>query len=296
MQLKRALAGTWLLASLSGAAAAAPRVAIAPLATLGAESRGTRTRAISERLREGVASLAEFEVVAGKELAAAIAAAKRPELRACDGDPDCLAALGEVVGARYVVYGELGGLGAAEVLAVKVVDVSARRELRSTTAAFTGEAADRDEARAAAVRLLAPDRYTGTMAIAVDVAGAAIYVDGTEVAHSPSPPIRAEVGNHALRVTHPEYRDYVRFVDVPFDGEIRLDVPLLAYPIIDREVEARGAVRVAGPTSHEPRATPWYRRWYTVAGASAAVFIVSALVTGATTGGIDADATHTVEP
>ena len=37
------------------------------------------------------------------------------------------------------------------------------------------------------------------------------------VGKSPLAPQTLSVGTHALRVTHPEYRDFVRFVDVEFD-------------------------------------------------------------------------------
>ena len=94
---------------------------------------------------------------------------------------------------------------------LKLVEVGARREVRSTTLEL--EAARREEeVRAGVTRLLAPERYVGTLALDVSVPGAVIYLDGQRLGAAPLAPHRIAVGEHAVRVTHPEYRDFVRFV------------------------------------------------------------------------------------
>ena len=55
------------------------------------------------------------------------------------------------------------------------------KELRSTTLAV-GAKDDAGGPSGAAVRLLDPDRYRGTMHFAIDVTGATVYVNGTKVA------------------------------------------------------------------------------------------------------------------
>ena len=270
------------------------RVVVAPLSTLGADTRSNKTLRIEKDLLAGLSDVPGFAVVGGKQVRTAVKKAKRPDLRTCDGDVPCLAALGALMKAQFVIYGELGGLGDAQFVALKVVEVSTKRELRSTTAQFEGANA-KGEARAAGFRLLAPSRYVGTLTLKVDVEGATIYLDGNKVATSPSGPVRAEVGNHALRVTHPEYRDFVRFVDLPFDQEVTLDVPMLAFPIVDNEMRQRGAK--GGPADSGKRrkkATPWYSRWYTIAGAGAVLAIGSAIAIGMLSDGIDADREETV--
>ena len=214
-----------------------------------------------------------FQLVAGNRVARAID--KKPTLRTCDGDPSCLAELGRDVGARYVVYGEVGGLGDVEIVYLKVIDVAGARELRSTTVELGG-AKSRNRARAAAVLLLAPERYLGRLAVSVDIAGASIYVDGTRVARSPSKALSLSVGTHALRVTHPEFRDFVRFVDIAFDAETAVPVELQKFPIVTSDITRDG--QIAGPSNIIYRGvepTPWYRRWYTVAGFGTVVLVTS---------------------
>jgi TolB-like protein len=281
------------VASLAGRPAAAAegdaRVVVAPVTTLGSETESKETEAVGERIAAAIGEVPGFAAVPDKEMRRAVKKARRPQLRACDGDAACLAELGKLLDARYVVSGELGGLGDAQLLAIEVVDVEAGRELRSTTAQL-GSADDDARARAAMYQLLAPQLYIGSLELAIDIDGATIFLDGDKVGASPAAPIRAEVGNHALRITHPEYRDYVRFVDIPFGEPTRLDVGMKAFPIVEDEMRQHG--KGGGPLDTGPRrrgATPWYKRWYTIAGAGAIVFIGSAVIVGLAADGIDAD-------
>jgi hypothetical protein len=271
----------------------ARRVALAPLATLGAEARSRRTSRIAEQIAAGIAAVPGHTVLGSQEVRRAIKAARRDELGSCDGDAACLAGLGALLAVDSVVYGEIGGLGEAQVVFLEVVDVASRRALRSTTAQFGGRHDAPLEARAAAFRLLAPSRYVGRVALRVDVPGARVFVDGQAVARSPAPPIAVEVGTHALRVTHPEYRDYVRFVDVAFDATVTLDVNMQAFPVVASSIARRHQPVPVDPRPREP--TPWYREWYAVAGFGAVVLVGTAVVVGLATGGIDADREETIE-
>ena len=293
MQL-RALVIAALLALTTGRVAAdeGRRVALAPLSTLGSEAKAKETAAIEDALVASIDAIPDLVAVPAKQLRRAIRKAKRSELKVCDGDVPCLAELGGLVDAELVVYGELGGLGDAQVLALKLVDTASRREVRSTTAQFGGERGLDAALRGASYRLLAPGLYKGTLTLKVDIEGATIFLDGDKVATSPTPPLAVEVGNHALRVTHPEYRDYVRFVDVAFDQTTAIQVGMKAFPIVEDEMRQRGAGGIAGPIDsgpHGTQPTPWYRRWYTIAGAGAIVFVGSAVLVGMLSDGIDAD-------
>jgi hypothetical protein len=268
--------------------AGAARVVVTPLATLGNEVASALTKQVEAQLALGVAAVPDMGVIPAAELARVLRDAK--ELRACDGRVDCLADLGKLLAARYVIAGEAGGLGEAQVVFLKVVDVDARRELRSTTLELGGAREPAAEARAAAYRLLAPGRYRGVMALAIDVAGASIFVDGERVASSPSKPLAVAVGTHALRVTHPKYRDYVRFVDVDFEQTVELTVGLQEFPIIAKDMREEGrrvAAPIGAPGPIEPR--PWYREWYAVAGFGAIVLVGSAVAIGFAVDGIEFD-------
>ena len=266
------------------------RMVIAPLATLGSESKAADVRAAQKLVSRGLASLGSVDLIDGNTMLEAVKRAKRPELRACDGELLCLVALGQLMSADYTVFGEVGGLGNAQVIYLKLVDVKAAREVRSTVLELDGTRAADVEARAAATRLFAPARYVGELVLASNVVGASVYVDGELVARTPSRPVALPVGSHALRVTHPEFRDFVRFVEIGFAGREQVDVQLVPYDAVSGDIRrtGQGGAGGFGPGGVAP--TPWYRRWYTVAGGAAVLLLTSALVVGLVAdGGIDFD-------
>ena len=58
----------------------------------------------------------------------------------------------------------------------------------------------------AAVRLLDPDKYRGTVHFAIDVTNASVFVNGTKSSLTPKGELSLPVGTQAVRVTHPEYQ------------------------------------------------------------------------------------------
>lgn len=285
-----------LLSPVRGyAQAGGTTLALAPLETLGTESKvSKKTTALVAR---ALASLPEHRLVADRTVRRALR--KTPRLRACAGDATCLAELGAKVSADYVVFGEVGGLGSAEVVYLELIASSGGKVVRTTTLELGG--ADNDKAaRAAAYQLLIPEQFKGRLASNVDTDGASIYVDGQRLARSPAKPIALSVGSHAVRVTHPEFRDYVRFVEIEFDSTTTIDVSLQQFPIVASDM----AQDPNKATSTDPRAnilyrgqqpTPWYRKWYSVAGAGTVVLIGSAILVGVLSNGIDADDEKVIE-
>lgn len=280
----------WLSAAVAAAQPAptpAPtprKIAVAPLATLGAEATAKETGAVAQALESALAAQPGVTLIGAADVGRAVKAAKRPELRVCDGDVACLGALGGVAGAELVVYGELGGLGDAQVVYLTLVDVAAGKELRSTTYQ-TGDTRE-GGAVGAAVRLLAPERYVGRIALTVDVTGATAYVNGRRVGKSPLAPLTLPVGTHALRVTHPEFRDFVRFVDVGFDATVEVAAGLQQYPVIATDVNERPGQGPTGPTVIRERPAAWYRRWWVLAAGGALLAGTVAIIAGVTADGL----------
>ena len=274
-------------------ASADKTVLLAPMSTLGEEAGSRTIRKIESKIISGIEAISDVSLIPAKTMLARVKSANRNDLRNCDGSASCLAELGALLSANYVVYGEVGGVGEIQIAYLKLIDVAKKREIRTTTLELSKNADD-SAARAAAVRLLVPNRYVGKLALNIDVKGASVFVDGRLVTKSPDKPLKLRVGTHAIRVTHPEYRDFVRFVDVAYASDEILEVGLKQYPSVSSEMRRAGGVdmNAGGAATVEP--TPWYRRWYTIAGAGAVVFISSAIVFGLATGGIDADASKTV--
>jgi hypothetical protein len=277
--LTRPLLPALLVAMLvaSAPARAERTVAIAPLSTLGAEDTSASVKKLTAQIEAAVASLAGTKVVPAAQVAEAVRRAKRPQLKACEGEAACLAELGKLVGAQIVIAGEIGGLGEAKVVYLGATDVGASKELRSTTLAVGATGQDEGGAQAAVVRLLDPDRYRGALRFAIDVTGATVYVNGSKAALSPKGELSLPVGTQAVRVTHPEYHDFVRFIDVTYGKTTEVAVTMQQYPIVRRDLQGKPIQR-DGVVYVEP---PLWRRWYVVGPAAVGLAIVTGVIVSA---------------
>jgi hypothetical protein len=246
--------------------AAPTRVALAPLSSLTEE--GASLAGVEKLVAAALATVKDVDVVRAPDVRAALKKAKRRDLEGCEGEPRCLQEIGQLVGADIVVYGVAGALAEGQVVYLKAIEVKTGNETGSTTATLSGGEPTRlGEARAAVVRLVAPASYVGALILKVDVEGADIVVDGKIVGKSPVAPITASVGTHALRITHPRYRDFVRFVTVPFDKAETLQVALKEFPVVADDMRGR-----------QPDERPWYQSGWAVAGFAAVLVAVTAIV------------------
>jgi len=271
MQLARAVAVAVVCAA--GTAHADRVVALAPLATLGAEDTSAATKKLTSEIEQAIAGLGGIKVIGAAQVSDAIARSKKPQLKACEGDTACVIELGKLVGAQVVITGEIGGLGESKVVYLGAVDVIGGRELRSTTLSF-GAKDEAGGASGAAVRLLDPDRYKGTLHFTIDAPNASVFVNGSKVALSGKGDLALPVGTQAVRVTHPEYHDFVRFVDVQYGKTIDLPVNLQQYPIIEKDVKglptSRDRVYEVDP--------PLWSRWYVSGPAALGVAILAGVL------------------
>ncbi len=257
-------------------APSAKLVALAPLATLDAEDTSAPIKKLTAQLEAAVNTLPGMRVITAATVADAIKKAKKPQLRACEGDPNCIAELGKLVGAQLVIAGQIGGLGDSKIVYLNTTDVAAAKELRSTTLAL-GKQADDAAAAGAIVRLLDPARHRGTLHFALDVNGTTVYVNGARAKLDAKSELSLEVGTQAIRVTHPEYRDFVRFIDVPFGKTIDVAVGMTQYPIVRRDIQGN-------PINRDTQVLvdpPLYRRWYVIGGGAVVLGIISAVVVSA---------------
>jgi hypothetical protein len=248
-------------------------VAVAPLSTLGAEDTSAATRKIAAQLERAITTLGA-RVVTSNQVADAIKRAKKPQLKACEGEATCLAELGQLVGAQYVIAGQVGGLGDSRVVYLSVTDAANAKELRSTTLAV-GARDDANAAEGAVIRLLDPGNYRGELRFAIDVEGATVYVNGSKVTLADRR-VALPVGTQAVRVTHPQYRDFVRFIDVHYGQTVEVPVAMTQFPIVERDVQGkpidRDRIEYVDP--------PLYRRWYVVGPAAVGLAIVTGIVVG----------------
>jgi hypothetical protein len=231
-------------------------VAITPLSTLGTEDKSAATKKLLGQIEQAIAGLPSTKVVPAAQVSAAIDKAKKPQLKQCEANVACLTELGKLVGATIVVTGEVGGLGESRVVYLGATDVGAARELRSTTLAIATDSLDTPQS--AAVRLLDPERYSGTVRFDLDVGGTTVLVNGTKVRLGAKNDIALPVGTHAVTVTHPQYHNFVKFVDVTYGKTTEVPIGMKQYPIVEHSIQgkpgSRDTVREVAP--------PLWRRPY----------------------------------
>jgi hypothetical protein len=203
-------------------------------------------------------------------------------LQTCQGDESCLARVARALEVQRVVTAEVGGVGRGVIVylrAVAVASVSADgaevvgQETGKASALLGGSESDNQRAaREAMVELLVPSEHVGRLDVTVNVAGATLQLDGATVANSPAAPLRVAVGTHALRVTHPEYQDFLKFVEIPFEGTVSLPVQLTHYGVVSEELaqqRSKGARVPRGPrptTPAGPTELPlWRNPWVVMA-------------------------------
>ncbi len=270
-----ALAGVVVFGAAASPAWADRVVALVPLSTLGTEDTSAASKKLTAQIEAALAALPATKVIPAAKVADAIKKSKKPQLKACERVPACLSELGKLVGAEIVVDGEIGGLGESQVVYLGATEVATARELRSTTLAVGGATKD-GGAGAAAVRLLEPDRYRGTVRFTIDVSGATIYVNGSRIALTAARDISLPVGTQAIRVTHPEYHDFVRFIDVTYGTTADIAVSMKQYPIIRHDIHGR-PINSDRIQYTEP---PVWRRWYVVFPSAVALAIVTGIIVG----------------
>ncbi|MEO8841503.1 MAG: PEGA domain-containing protein [Kofleriaceae bacterium] len=258
-----------IVALMAGTAMAERVVAVAPLSTLGTEDKSAPTKKVLAQVEQALAAQGN-KVIASAQVAAAVDKAKKPALRSCEGDGACLAELGKLVGAQVVVSGEVGGLGDSKVIYLSATDVTSGKEMRSTTLVI-GAAGGKDDggASGAAIRLLDPDKYRGTMHFTLDVTGATVFINGSKVTLGAHGEVTMPVGTQAVRVTHPEYHDFIKFIDVQYGKTTEVPVSIQQYPIVEHDVRAH-------PTNLDKVVyvdPPVWRRWYVIYPVLAAVAI-----------------------
>jgi PEGA domain-containing protein len=180
---------------------------------------------------------------------------KSARLANCTADPSCLAPLARTLHVTRVVAGNVGGLADSYVVNLKLVD-DGGRELRRVTATLRGSPEELiAEVRVAAVRLVAPERLVGSIAILSDVPDATVTLDGVDVGKTPlaQPLANLPTGVHKLAVAREGFSAFNEDVPVRFEKTTQVVVRQSAMSDAARRLERRR--RAAGET-------PLYTRWY----------------------------------
>jgi hypothetical protein len=197
----------FVLCALGLAGAARAEVAVLP--TAGPAPPGERA-GMTKALRAELTALG-LTVQAGEVTDRTLADAATFGADCTVTDATCALQLGGVAGVDRVVVAALDGGR----LILRLHDVGATRELARVTVP-SSSASPQKAARLGAVRLIAPERETGTLALQGQT-GAVVVVDGVERGTTPLPPLALPVGSHAITVTMPGRPSRTIDVEVIFD-------------------------------------------------------------------------------
>jgi hypothetical protein len=212
------LSGTVALGSLLSALGGPSdlRYALYPLQPAGGLDRAA-TAALEDSLRRDLQESLQATLFSRNDTAAML----RPEggrlgLSCDSGGLSCLTDLGQLLGAQKVIFGQV----APDRIFLKLVDVESGGEERRIEE--TGQPVA-TLLEAAAVHLLAPKSYLGSVAVTA-VEGARISVDGAAVGTAPLGPISLSPGQHQVTAAVPGGPDLHATVEVRFKATAQLDL------------------------------------------------------------------------
>jgi hypothetical protein len=207
--------------------ASAATLAIYPLQPLGVPA--ATVESLEATLRAEVERLPGVDLLGRSRTVASLKSDPGGLGLSCNGAPGCLADLGKLLTVDKVVYGVVSGLGDRYSFDLKLIDVTTGGEERRVTASVGGKREILlSSLRAAAVHLLAPERYVGALEIDASVPGAQVLVDGKPMGPTPiaGTIVGLSPGQHALRLTKEGFADFEKFVDVRFDQTTLVRVDL----------------------------------------------------------------------
>jgi hypothetical protein len=165
----------------------------------------------------------------------------------CAGEAECIARIGQKLGAAEVILVGVSQLGDV-ILTMQRIDVSSR-DVSSRIADSLAEGARPSDAQVDAYlqRLLPPTDFMrfGVIDIVANHAGAAVTVGNERRGETPIQPLKLPApATYEIRVEKTGFMPYRTKVALPADGEIKVEANLS---------------RPGAPPS-------WYQRWYVVAG------------------------------
>ena len=293
----------WLISSPSPAKAQSAKIALKPLEPIGMPK--VQVDKMDTTLQRVFNKIPEIRLLSLKQIERFVKKRRGRRLLGCGAERDCVVDFGEALKVPKVIAGDMTTVGKGFALSLKLVDIEKKKVIRSVSAVITGTRKERGQALLElGYRLVAPEKHMGKVSVAVDVKGAKIFVDGELKATSPAPPLEVRAGAHNIRVTHPSYHDYLKFITLPFKKTLTLKVNLTAYPIVSGSMKAKGkkGVRSEGPKRTVLyRPLPWYKKWYVVTaiGVGAALLVGTATAVGialSEDGRLDRDLTVTLRP
>jgi len=201
----------------------------------------------------------------------------RRALETCQGRAECINEVVGGLGFDAFIVGNITGLGNSRVVNLKLIDVRSGETLQRAAEKASGDESELiGYMRKAAVQLVAPEKFLGTLEIVAEQPSIQILVDGALIGTTPleSNKIRVPAGRCALEATGAGLVRFSKIIDIPYDDSVTVSINL---PTND--------VFVGGQT-------PYRNRWWTWALVGAGALGVGM---GAYFNQLHIDSVHTIE-
>jgi hypothetical protein len=203
---------------------------------------------IAKRLMEEMSKQTSLQLIGPDQTRTIYGDALDGALVRCAGDAECIAKIGQKVGAAEVVLVGISELGDV-ILTMQRIDVGGKTVVTRVADSLAASATpSEDQLDGYLARLLAPGDFVryGMLDIVVNLAGASVSVGGEKRGLTPIEPLKLHApATYQIRVEKEGYVPFATKVALPPDGEIK--------------VEAELSLRGAGSS--------WYQHWYVLAGA-----------------------------
>ncbi|MDQ3369287.1 MAG: PEGA domain-containing protein [Myxococcota bacterium] len=168
-------------------------------------------------------------------------------LMKCGGEGECVAKIGQKVGAAEVILVGVSELGDV-ILTMQRIDVAAKTvSARIADSLADGSTPTEAQVDAYLQKLLPPSDFLryGVIDIVANLSGAAVTIGGESRGLTPVQPLKLPApATYEIRIEKQGYVPYRTKVELPADGELK----------VEAELAQRGA-------------TGWYQRWYVLAAA-----------------------------
>jgi hypothetical protein len=203
------------------------KIAMMPLSSLGSTEEAARS--IQRILIGEVRKLLGNRLVLDAELqrqGAHVTAA----IETCQGVVDCLLEVFGGLGWDAFIVGNVAGIGEGRVINLKLIDVHVAKEIRRASEKASGEEKQLiANMRKAAVELLAPQQFVGTLQISALQPNVNIMIDGQLAGRTPltTSALPLVVGRHAIEATGEGLVPFSSFVDIAYEETVpvKIDLP-----------------------------------------------------------------------
>ena len=225
------------------AAAAAPRVAVLDFALAGS-AHPDLARVLGDAAARGAAADPSVQVMSQGEIVALLGLERTRQMLGCSEDQGCLQELGSALDSDRLVSGSLTLLDRTALLTVRLIDARKARTLARTTATLVDATEPElvDAARRLAHEALTGKRMdtSGTIRLRVNVAGAAVTLDGKGLGASPlAGAQRVLEGPHAVVIQKPGYVRWSSTVSVTPGAEVPVEADLVPIQLISERARSR---------------------------------------------------------